>query len=526
MKNNSKIKKIINFLFASTLLFGLIMPLGVAFAEDPTPTNSLIIEAGNITLKPGESTSITAKTYALESKKISFTIYPVYGAKLSSSTCIAKEGSSRIYSCTVNFTVEKTETNQIYQNYQIEASINTGRTKSNVLEIKVPPPIELNPSLSATAKTPLYPGDSTDILVKTSDKKQGVKITFPFFLETCTTFLDGSCSIPFSSTTEGPEKIDFTAIGYIDGNITITIDKTAPRNTTTLKDSSVKETDTNYQPLAGLPGLEKGKNFDTSQECAFGQYLNIIFKLIIGICAVLAMVMIVYGGIEYITGGAVSEKENGKATITNAILGIIIALGSYLLLNTLNPQLLNVCLKLPEAKITIQPLYDRGYNDPKQANGESINCTPLTSGPCSVANLTTALGVDTETATAMSKICNMESGGQPIVSGTDYCSPPGKSLPFSFGLFQINLASNGNLAGPDCVGLFDRAVSSKDAIAPKYTSGFACSLLSDKQSLYNTCKNRLLDTATNLSIVKKLLTANPSKGDWIGDKKYCASAFK
>ncbi|HAS80991.1 MAG: hypothetical protein UR25_C0003G0155 [Candidatus Nomurabacteria bacterium GW2011_GWE1_32_28] len=301
---------------------------------------------------------------------------------------------------------------------------------------------------------------------------------------------------------------------------------TAPE---TIKDNG-KGIDTNtvYTPLVSLPGLPTEFETDSSKNaCPFGNYLNIMIKIIIGMAAVLAMVMITMGGVEYMSSELISGKEAGKETVKNAIFGLLIALGAYLILNTINPQLLSACLdNLPKAEITIQPLYDRGINDPKQASGESINCTPLTSGPCSVTNLTTALGVDTATATAMSKICNMESGGRPISSGTDYCKPPGKSLPFSFGLFQVNLAANGSLAGADCVGLFDRPVSSKDAIAPKYTSGFTCSLLSGKEALYNTCKARLLDPATNLNIAKKLLTANPNKGDWVGDKAACASAFK
>ena len=49
----------------------------------------------------------------------------------------------------------------------------------------------------------------------------------------------------------------------------------------------------------------------------------------------------------------ISSKEAGREAITNAIFGLLIALGSYVLLNTINPTLLNLCPKLEEAKITI-----------------------------------------------------------------------------------------------------------------------------------------------------------------------------
>lgn len=260
-----------------------------------------------------------------------------------------------------------------------------------------------------------------------------------------------------------------------------------------------------------------------------GSYFNIIFKIAIGLCGALAVIMIIIGGIQYMGDESIFSKTEAKSKITAAIFGLLIALGSYALLNTINPALLGGKINIKQVSAEIEPLYDRGSTDPKNANGESVRCTPVLSGPCSVANLAVSLGVDTETATAMSKICNMESSGTSIQSGTDYCNPPGTSLPFSFGLFQVNLAANGTLAstnGLDCSNLFDRKVASKDAIEPKYNNGFTCSLLSGKETLYNTCKNRLLDPTINLAITKSLLEASPNKSPWFGDKKYCASAFQ
>ena len=255
----------------------------------------------------------------------------------------------------------------------------------------------------------------------------------------------------------------------------------------------------------------------------FGDYVDKIFLIAIGLCGVLAVIMLIIGGIQYMGDESIFVKTEAKKQMINAVLGLLIALGAWVLLNTINPKLLNSSVTINAVSAEITPLYDRGATDPKQANGESVRCTPVTSGSCSVANLTTALGVNATTATAMSKICNMESGGTSIASGTDVCKP--SNVAFSFGLFQINLAANGIYAGTDCVGLFDRAVSSSDAISPKYTSGFTCSLLPGKQSQYDTCKARLLDPATNLAIAKNLLASNPNKSPWIGDKKYCASAF-
>lgn len=288
-------------------------------------------------------------------------------------------------------------------------------------------------------------------------------------------------------------------------------------------------TKTTYKLLAPLPFMEgPDQTIDTlynkdTNPCPFGKYLNILIKLFLGIAGVLAVIMIVWGGIQYMTSELASSKEEGKKSITNAILGLLLALGAWLILNTINPDLLNVCLNnLPIAEITINPLYDRGFNDQKQANGESVRCTPVTTAtsPCTVEKLTTVFGA--ENAVAMSKICNMESGGTSIQSGTDICKPSNDA--FSFGLFQVNLAANGILAGENCAGIFNKAVSAKDVIEPRYSNGYSCNVLTEKKALYATCKSTLLNPTSNLNIAKSLFTKY-GKRPWIGDKKYCASAF-
>ena len=97
-----------------------------------------------------------------------------------------------------------------------------------------------------------------------------------------------------------------------------------------------------------------------------------MIKIVIGFAAVLAMVMIVMGGIEYMTSELISSKEEGRERIIHAVLGLLIALGAYLILNTINPQLLNACLdKLPKAEITI-------INDFQLSGGLTFNGQPIT----------------------------------------------------------------------------------------------------------------------------------------------------
>ncbi len=79
----------------------------------------------------------------------------------------------------------------------------------------------------------------------------------------------------------------------------------------------------------GNPGISNG----------IGCYLNIIFILGIGLCGVLAVIMIVIGGIQYMGDESVFGKTEAKSKILSAVLGLFIALGAYVLLKTINPAL-------------------------------------------------------------------------------------------------------------------------------------------------------------------------------------------
>ncbi len=74
-----------------------------------------------------------------------------------------------------------------------------------------------------------------------------------------------------------------------------------------------------------------------------GQYIVGVYTYGLGIAATLAMVMVVVGGFQYMVArGNPSAIGAAKSRITNAVIGLILALGSYALLNTINPQLVRL----------------------------------------------------------------------------------------------------------------------------------------------------------------------------------------
>lgn len=119
---------------------------------------------------------------------------------------------------------------------------------------------------------------------------------------------------------------------------------------------------TKYQLLAPLPELctpgDTKCTVDTTGNLS--KYLNPMIKIFIGLCAVLSVVMIVVGGLEYMTSELISNKQAGKERIMQAILGLLIALGAYALLFTINPNLLKSDVNIPDTSTTTAPATPNG----------------------------------------------------------------------------------------------------------------------------------------------------------------------
>lgn len=100
--------------------------------------------------------------------------------------------------------------------------------------------------------------------------------------------------------------------------------------------SLLAETHT-FVPLQEIPNLTD----KTNDPAAF---FSSIFTLGITIAAFLAVIMIMIGGLQYMSTDKISGKEDGKDRITQAILGIILILLSVIILEIINPDILKFSL--------------------------------------------------------------------------------------------------------------------------------------------------------------------------------------
>lgn len=121
------------------------------------------------------------------------------------------------------------------------------------------------------------------------------------------------------------------------------------------------------QAQAAEPGqvelLEKevvaGPNGSQPTITTFEQYANLMFTTIFALAVAMAVVKLAWAGFIYASSEIISTKSEAKKSITNVFIGIIIALGAYLLLKTINPDLVNFKLdslgKLKSNESTPQP---------------------------------------------------------------------------------------------------------------------------------------------------------------------------
>ena len=103
-------------------------------------------------------------------------------------------------------------------------------------------------------------------------------------------------------------------------------------------------------PIPGIPSLTEFAKVEIKTEGLeekryvyipwISQYIAAVYGWAMGIVGILATVMIVWGGVIYLTAGGTPERiSTAKDYITSALAGLLLAFGSYLLLYTINPDL-------------------------------------------------------------------------------------------------------------------------------------------------------------------------------------------
>ncbi len=108
-----------------------------------------------------------------------------------------------------------------------------------------------------------------------------------------------------------------------------------------LPDTAAAKTD----PKTGLtqPNLQidiPTVNFGSDAELWIGQYIQGVYKYAVGVVGIMAAIVLMWAGVVWLTAGGSADKvKQAKEWIAAALTGLVLTLGSYTFLYTINPNL-------------------------------------------------------------------------------------------------------------------------------------------------------------------------------------------
>ncbi len=125
-----------------------------------------------------------------------------------------------------------------------------------------------------------------------------------------------------------------------------------------------------YHLLAPWPGLTQVLDPGTCAQqkasgkvspnaiCDVGDFLNLAFKTLIGLTAVALVLRLMYEGYLYMVSDVPILKTNAKSGFMTALIGLLVALSAYVILNTINPKLVSNSITIDQIDVSVLQLPD------------------------------------------------------------------------------------------------------------------------------------------------------------------------
>lgn len=114
------------------------------------------------------------------------------------------------------------------------------------------------------------------------------------------------------------------------------------------------DTYTLLAPLAVPGGGALAGGSDGKKIANLAQYLQAAFQIVVGIAGLIAVTILIIGGIEYVSSG-ISGNESARTDahkrIWDAITGLVLAVTGFLILQTINPDLVNFELTIQKISV-------------------------------------------------------------------------------------------------------------------------------------------------------------------------------
>lgn len=97
-------------------------------------------------------------------------------------------------------------------------------------------------------------------------------------------------------------------------------------------------------PYTYLEPLSSTSSSVEISEAGFSTYLQLVMTVGIAVLVIIGVFYLIYGGIMYMTTDVINNKNRGRSMISNAVVGVVFALSIWLILNAINPDMLNIRL--------------------------------------------------------------------------------------------------------------------------------------------------------------------------------------
>lgn len=135
-----------------------------------------------------------------------------------------------------------------------------------------------------------------------------------------------------------------------------------------------------FVPLAPIPGLtDPGTADSVARSQNLAVFFNNLYKYLIGLAAVLAIIMIIWDGLRIATNqDNVSIITDSKGRIYNAIFGLVLVLSPVLVFSIINPSILNLSINLKPLNMTSAPV----QNNTQQQQTQLPTCTSIIRTNC------------------------------------------------------------------------------------------------------------------------------------------------
>ncbi len=210
-----------------------------------------------------------------------------------------------------------------------------------------------------------------------------------------------------------------------------------------------------YKLLVPLPGI--GDTFDYSAPGAFQNLINTIIKLIFGAITVWAVLTTIRWGIVYMVSDKEFTKSESKTKILNAIIAIVLALSSYLILNTVNPDLVNISINGQQANISVREIEFISQKKFEESTGEKRLSKERYQAEAK--KVTAQMGIP---YCALQVILERESKGDPGAIGFDEnTTRNGSSIPSRVSFINSGKRYNGSSFTPSNTLITDKSITNQ-----------------------------------------------------------------